>query len=314
MNIFGHIDKFKTKRVMKRLCILTIMICLFNTILAQTNNNVNYNNNNNNIIINNQPVIEKVHYIEKYRTVYVDRPQPKRHARKLSSPVCLLSTIWVYTEDLGDFRSLSDANEIVNHLNARGACGRNDWRIPTSAELTVMEQNADKVGLGDGIYIATSHSNGILRPVSTGPSIAEKRQEADSRRRQQEAEETRIRTAKNAQNSLISTGHGMRDGNGLIWSTTNVGATTSSSNGSVLASYTGYNGWRLPTSRELSYFVDKSSVTKRPDSGYLKTFYTYNGITLVQGRYLTSDGYYDVGGSNGITGKQGYVRLVQDEL
>ena len=106
---------------MKRMCILTIMVCLFSIIHAQVNNNVN--NNSNNIIINNQPVIEKVHYIEKYRTVYVDRPQPKRYARKLTSPICLLGSIWVYTEDLGDFRSLSDANEICNHLNTQGACG-----------------------------------------------------------------------------------------------------------------------------------------------------------------------------------------------
>lgn len=314
MNIFGHIDIFKTKRVMKRLCILMIMVCLFNTILAQTNNNVNYNNNNNNIIINNQPVIEKVHYIEKYRTVYVDRPQPKRYARKLSSPVCLLNTIWVYNEDLGDFRSQSDANEIVNHLNARGAFGRNDWRIPTSAELSVMEQYADKVGLGDGIYIATSHRNGILRPVSTGLSIAEKNQAADARRRQQQAEERQIRSAKNAQISLINSGQGIKDGKGLVWATANVGAASASGNGSILSSYAGNNGWRLPTSRELNSIVNMATVTKRPENGYLKTFYTYNGITLVQGRYLTSDGYYDVGGNNGITGSQGYVRLVQNEL
>lgn len=308
---------------MKRMCILTIMVCLFSIIHAQVNNNVN--NNNNNIIINNQPVIEKVKYIEKYRTVYVDRPQPKRLARKLPSPVCLLGTIWVYTEDLGDFRSLSDANEIVNHLNARGACGRNDWRIPTSAELAVMEQNADKVGLGDGIYIATSHRNGILRPVSTGLSIAEKNKAAEDRRRQhdaeemrirrqKEAEESRIRNAKNAQISLINSGQGIRDGNGLVWATTNVGAASSSSNGSILSSYAGSNGWRLPSSRELINIVNMATVTKRPENGYLKTFYTYNGITLVQGRYLTSDGYYDIGGSNGITGSQGYVRLVQNEL
>lgn len=307
---------------MKRICTLTIIVCLFNIIHAQINNNIN---NNNNIIINNQPVIEKVKYIEKYRTVYVNRPQPKRYARKLSSPVCLLGTIWVYTEDLGDFRSLSDANEIVNHLNTRGACGRNDWRIPTSAELAVMEQYADKVGLGDGIYIATSHSNGILRPVSTGPSIAEKNQaaelrrkqleaESDARRRQQEAEQMRIQNAKNAQISLINSGQGIKDGNGLVWATKNVGAASSSSNGSILSTYTGSNGWRLPSSRELKNIVNMSTVTKRPDDGYLKTFYTYNGITLVQGRYLTSDGYYDVGGNNGITGSQGYVRLVQKEL
>ena len=300
---------------MKILCMLTTSICLLGTTYAQINNN-NVNSNTNTIIINNQPVkeIEKVKYIEKYRTVYVDRPQPKRHARKLSSPVCLVGTIWVYTEDLGNFRSLSDANEIVNHLNDRGAFGRNDWRIPTSAELTIMEQYADKVGLGDGIYLATSHRNGILRPVSTGQSIAEKNRAADAMRRQQEAEESRIRNKKNAQISLINSGQGIKDGNGLVWAVTNIGAASTSSNGSILSSYLESNSWRLPTSMELRNFVNKATVTKRPDAGYLKTFYTYNGITLVHGRYLTSDGYYDVGGSNGITGSQGYVRLVQDEL
>ena len=304
---------------MKRLCTITLLICLSGIIYAQdpsNNNNVNnnVNTNLNTVIINNQPVIEKVKYIEKYRTVYRDRPQPKRLARKLSSPVCLLGTIWVYTEDLGDFRSLSDANEIVKHLNARGACGRNDWRIPTSAELTVMEQYADKVGLGDGIYIATSHSNGILRPVSTGQSIAEQNQAADARRRQQENEERQFRNAKNIQTNIINSGQGMRDGSGLIWAATNVGASTSYSNGTIHSSYTGSNKWRLPSSAELRSIVNKATVTKRPDAGYLKTIYTYNGITLVQGRYLTSDGYYDVGGNNGINGSQGYVRLVQDEL
>ena len=60
-------------------------------------------------------------------------------------------------------------------MNAKGACGRNDWRIPTSAELTLMEKNADKIGLGDGIYMATSHKNGVLRPVSTGLSIQQQK-------------------------------------------------------------------------------------------------------------------------------------------
>lgn len=44
----------------------------------------------------------------------------------------------------------------------------------------------------------------------------------------------------------------------------------------------------------------------------MRKTYTYNGIILVGGRYLTCDGYYDLGTSDGLSGTQGYVRLVQD--
>lgn len=47
-----------------------------------SNRNVNVNNNSNTVIINNQPVQERViyktEYIEKYRPIYIEKPQPKR--------------------------------------------------------------------------------------------------------------------------------------------------------------------------------------------------------------------------------------------
>lgn len=302
----------------KRIFILFFLTIIISgsTFSQNVNTNVNQNVNQNNVIINNQPVIERVKYIEKYRTVYVERPQPKRYARTLPSPICLLGSIWVYVEDLGDFRSLLDAQEIVNRLNAVGKHGRNDWRIPSSAELTVMEQNAEKIGLGDGIYLATSHRNGILRPVSTGASIAEKNR-ADRDHQQRIAEEESRRKAERdaklrAQQQIINSGQGISDGGYLIWASKNVNASSPYEKGSVLSSYQPRGRWRIPSSSELKRFEQKASFSQKPYNGVLRKIYTYNGIVLLGGRYLTSDGYYDLGTSDGITGTQGYIRLVQD--
>ena len=285
--------------------------------------NCNTNVNQNNIIVNNQPVIERVQYIEKYRTVYVEKPQPKRYARKLSTPICLVGSIWVYVEDLGDFRSQSDAWEIIQHLNERGACGRNDWRIPTSAELSLMEKNADNIGLGDGIYMATSHKNGILRPVSTGPSIQEQRIAQNEEQQRIAAEQKRIaeeqlkaenakKARQKAQQNIINSGQGISDGH-LIWATSNMGASTPYDKGNIYSSYYPQGGWRLPSTTELSSFVEKAILTQRPHNGYLRKIYIYNNIVLIGGRYLTSDGYFDVGTNDGLSGTKGYVRLVQLE-
>lgn len=319
MNIFG-VSKYTF--IMKRIFVLSSLFWISLMVYSQNYNNVNNNNNVNNVIINNQPVIERVKYIEKYRTVYVDKPQPKRYARTLSAPVCLLGSIWVYTEDLGDFHSQSDAWDIVQRLNSVGAHGRNDWRIPTSAELSVMEQNADKIGLGDGIYLATSHKNGILRPVSTGLTIAQQKAAQDAERQRYEEEQRRLEEERNRQNAakrahqqaqqnIINSGQGLNI-DGLIWATKNIGATTQSDKGSVLSYYNPCNYWRLPSSQELNDFVKKATFSQQPYNGYLKKIYTYKGIVIVGGRYLTCDGYFDVGTNDGINGTQGYVRLVQD--
>ena len=159
---------------------------------------VNGQQQNNTVIIqqNTTPVvIEKPVYIERYRTVYVDKPQPKRTARKLSAPVQLLGYLWIHTEDLGNFKS--QPHSAIASINAQNPHGRNDWRIPTPDELAIMEANADKIGLGDDMYMATDASNGVLRLVSTGKTVAEKEKErqiaeAEQRRIATEAEQRRI--------------------------------------------------------------------------------------------------------------------------
>lgn len=109
----------------------------------------------------NVPVIEKPVYIERYRTVYVDKP---RKARKLSEPVLLLGYLWVYPEDLGTFKQIPTS--VIKSVNSRRPYGKNNWRIPTPDELAVLEANAERIGLGDDIYLATDHRNGTLRLVS----------------------------------------------------------------------------------------------------------------------------------------------------
>ena len=122
---------------------------------------VSINQQQQNININ-VPVIEKPVYIERYRTVYVNKP---RVARKLDKPVLLLGYLWVYPEDLGNFRQVPVS--VINSVNAQKPYGRDNWRIPTPDELAVLEANADRIGLGDDIYLATDHCNGVLRMVST---------------------------------------------------------------------------------------------------------------------------------------------------
>ncbi len=126
---------------------------------------INQNQQNINI---NVPVIEKKVYIEKYRTVYIEKP---RIAKKLNAPIQLLGYLWVYPEDIGNFNHVPTT--IIANINAQTPYGRNNWRIPTPDELAVLEANADKVGLGNDIYLATDHRNGVLRLVSTGQSVAQ---------------------------------------------------------------------------------------------------------------------------------------------
>ena len=147
---------------MKRALFLIIVNMLFlSTGLAQ---NVNANQQQQNININ-LPVIEKKVYVDRYRTVYVAKP---RIAKKLEKPILLLGYLWVYPEDLGNFAQIPIG--VVNAINAQKQYGRNNWRIPTSDELVVLEANADKIGLGDDIYLATDHRNGVLRLVSVDDS------------------------------------------------------------------------------------------------------------------------------------------------
>lgn len=170
------------------------MLCLPLTLQGQNYNNNNNNNNNinqnqNTVIINNAPVVEKTKVIEKVKTVVVEKeaPKPKRYARKLPAPVCILNSLWVYTEDLG-VQDRYSAPEIVNMLNNTNAHGRNDWRVPTDAELNLMLQNADAVGLGDGPYLFHScRYQAVLRPVSTGLTVEQQNELKRQERLQEQA-------------------------------------------------------------------------------------------------------------------------------
>lgn len=176
-----------------------LLCCSFLVVADSKNYGQSYYYNNQTAIQQNQqnininlPVIEKKVYIERYRTVYVDRPQPKRIAKKLSAPVLLHGFLWVYPEDIGNFKRQADALEIIRNINNQTPYGRNNWRIPTPGELAVLEANAEKIGLGDDIYLATDHANGVLRMVSTGKSVAEQQAERDAEiARQQKLAEAR---------------------------------------------------------------------------------------------------------------------------
>ena len=162
---------------------------MFCTTMAAQNVTANQNQQ---IINVNVPVIEKKVYVDRYRTVYVNKPI-NRKARKMPAPVQLLGYLWVYPEDLGDFKQVPVG--VIQTINEQAPYGRNNWRIPTPDELSVMEANAEKIGLGSEIYLATDHRNGILRMVSTGLSVKEKKAKLDA---------------------IISSGQGHRIGN-TIW-------------------------------------------------------------------------------------------------
>ena len=134
--------------------IAMIVFLVSSNIVAQ---NINQNQQNININFSNLPVIEKPVYITKYRTVYIDKPQPKRIARKLPQPVQLLGYLWIFPYDIGNFKT--PPVDVINNINKQILYGRNNWRIPTPSELSVMEANADKIGLGDDMYLATDHRN-----------------------------------------------------------------------------------------------------------------------------------------------------------
>ncbi len=172
-----------------------------------------FNNNQQQININ-VPVIEKPVYIERYRTVYVEKP---RVARRLDKPVLLLGYLWVYPEDLGNFKQIPVG--VINSVNAQRPYGRDNWRIPTPDELAVLEANADKIGLGDDIYLATDHCNGVLRLVAVEGEVT----------------------------NCVKVG-------GTYWMKTNLGAATESDKGSLVTIQDAIrfcpNGYRLPTKEE----------------------------------------------------------------
>lgn len=113
------------------------------------------------------PQIDKTQYNAKYRNKdsFKRTKQPERSAQKLQAPVTVNDYLLVYNEDLGYFSQHPTA--VIEQINAQNKFGRNNWRIPTPEELSIMESNASILGLGSDIYMCTKHANGYLRPVST---------------------------------------------------------------------------------------------------------------------------------------------------
>lgn len=249
---------------------------------------VSINQQQQNININ-VPVIEKPVYIERYRTVYVNKP---RVARKLDKPVLLLGYLWVYPEDLGNFRQVPVS--VINSVNAQKPYGRDNWRIPTPDELAVLEANADRIGLGDDIYLATDHCNGVLRMVSTDAA------------------------KKPSVSSAIANGEVVSI-NGVLFRSRPINPQEVAPNG---ASYYYNNipeGWRLPTEREIYSLMSKydeetlfdklrdcHATFNRFEYGYIgcSTSYTYIRILYtnalnkisefeVSYRKVCSDEYYN---------------------
>ncbi|MDR0582024.1 MAG: hypothetical protein LBG31_03570 [Prevotellaceae bacterium] len=213
------------------------VIFLTGCYIIMTGQNINQNT----VVIqqNTTPVvIEKPVYIERYRTVYKDRPQPKRIAKKLPAPIHLLGYLWVYPEDLGNFKQHPVA--VISAINKQGLHGHRNWRIPTPDELALLEANAGKVGLGDDIYMATDHSNGVLRLVAR--------------------EDTSEERAEKLGGVLI---------NGVIWAKKNVGAADENGGGSKMPFDRAYTacptGWRLPTLAEFRSLLGTGYYHKPPN-------------------------------------------------
>ena len=281
---------------------VSIFICLM--LLAVDicyGQNINQNINQNSVIINNQPVIEKKEYIIKYRPVYIDKPQPKRYARKLSAPLCLLNYLWVYPEDLGSYPS--GPGEIIAQINKQGMYGRNTWRVPTDDELRLMENYADNCGLGDDIYLSTTHRNGILRLVSTGMSVKE--QQAAEKERLEQLEQQRLQREReqaaaaaqrdaeataahqasvNRQKNLVASGGGYYAG-GIIWASSNNGAKNAYDKGVAYTNPSLETDWRLPAEQEFRNLLRESTK-------YGSYFMHSSGLIIPFGVYAIQGGGY----------------------
>ncbi len=272
----------------KLLSFIPILILANAVCYGQSTYQSNYQSNHqSNVIINNQPVIEKKEYIIKYRPVYIEKPQPKRYARRLSAPICLLNYLWVYPEDLGTYTN--GPEEIIRQINKQCLHGRNDWRVPTSDELCLMENYANECGLGDGIYLSTSHRNGILRLVSSGKSIQEQNYQAYSEQLQRanelaygEAQREAQKVAEqraviNKQKHLILTEEARHIDN-LLWASRNVGARDIFDKGVAYSKQPDKAGWRLPTANEFLKLVKQSTK-------YSNYFEHPSGLIIPNGVY-----------------------------
>ncbi|MDR3329389.1 MAG: hypothetical protein LBS63_04705 [Prevotellaceae bacterium] len=179
------------------------------------------------------PPIEKAAYVDRYRAASAGKPEPDRTTLRQPKPIHLLGYLWVYPEDLGDFER--HPLSAIAILNAENSHGRNTWRIPTPEELKILEANASLVGLGDYIYLATSHANGVLRLVSTGKSAGAKRAEIREK--------------------VLSVGHGVEIA-GTVWARQAI-ATKDGDRRFKWDEATSKmpSGWRLPNENEVASLI-----------------------------------------------------------
>ena len=89
-----------------------------------------------NIIIqqNNQQQKEKVIIKEKEVPVYIEKSEGT------TQPIMLHGYLYVYPDDLGMFRVCDFPYDVIANINKVRAYGRNTWRLPTRAELEIMEE------------------------------------------------------------------------------------------------------------------------------------------------------------------------------
>jgi uncharacterized protein (TIGR02145 family) len=169
--------------------------------------------------------------------------------------------LWVYTEDIGNFKQ--PPLDVIRSINAQNMYGRDNWRIPTPDELAVLENNADKVGLGDDIYLATDHANGILRLVSTNETKKDK---------------------------AVRLGEGVLI-NGVTWAKQNVGANNSNPKGREFTFSQALNacpdGWRLPKPKEFNNLIN-SGKADFGKNGNNELFFPYTRVS--EGNY--GNNYY----------------------
>ena len=255
--------------------------------------------------------------------------------------ITLHGYLHVQPSDLGYFPERPSAT-LISSINRNAPYGFDDWRLPTRGEMALLFANQHIArGLTGERYITSDyHSEGNVRLVSTGKSVAvkraeeaeqrrivaqreeeqrriteEQRQVAEQRRLAEErrvAEERRIAEQRAAEQRRLEEEQN-RVGvviNGVRWATRNVG--TSGIFASNIESYGGYftfnqaqtacpSGWRVPTETEFHSLISSGSV-----------WTTRNGVsgrlygTAPNQIFLAATGSGDTGGGAGNrSGSQG---------
>ena len=90
-------------------------------------------------------------------------------ARTRSSVEAVYGYLHVFPNELGVFQS-APTNVIAN-INAQKMHGYNDWRLPTSEELSLLLANGYLSGAD---YMSKEKTSGMVLLVTTGKSVAEK--------------------------------------------------------------------------------------------------------------------------------------------